>query len=131
MRFVPIKSPDQQAVLLIHRVRKGLVNKQNRVANQLRGLLAEFGVVLPKGLASLKRHWPAMRQSESDRVPGVAREELDALYLRLRDLQQSIVTYDRKIQDHLRRDPRAKRLTEVNGIGTITASALVATMLSR
>ena len=128
MRFVPIKDPDQQAVLLVHRVRKGLVNEQNRVANQLRGLLAEFGVVLPKGLASLKRQWPAMRQSDSDRVPGLAWQELDALYRRLSDLQQSIVAYDRKIQEHVRQDPRAKRLTEVKGIGTITASALVATI---
>jgi transposase len=128
MRFVPIKNPDQQAVLLVHRVRKGLVNEQNRVANQLRGLLAEFGVVLPKGLASLKRQWIAMRQTEAERVPGLAWEELDALYRRLGDLQQTIVAYDRKIQDHVRRDPRAKRLTEIKGIGTITASALVATI---
>jgi len=128
MRFVPIKDPDQQAVLLVHRVRKGLVNEQNRVANQLRGLLAEFGIVLPKGLLSLKRQWPGMRQTEAEQVPGLAWEELDALYRRLCDLQQVIVAYDRKIQDHVQRDPRAKRLTEIKGIGTITASALVATI---
>jgi transposase len=128
MRFVPIKSPDQQAALLIHRVRKGLVNEQNRVANQLRGLLAEFGVVLPKGLPSLKRRWLAMRHTEADRVPDLAWEELDALYQRLRELQQRILSYDRKIQAHVRRDPRASRLTQIKGIGPITASALVATI---
>ena len=128
MRFVPIKNPDQQAVLLVHRVRKGLVNEQNRVANQLRGLLAEFGVVLPRGLGSLKRHWPAMRQAEAEHVPDLAWQELDALYRRLCDLQHTLLAYDRKIQDHVRRDPRAKRLTEVKGIGTLTASALVATI---
>lgn len=128
MRFVPIKDPEQQAVLLVHRIRKGLVNEQNRVANQLRGLLAEFGVVLPKGLGSLKRQWPALRQTEADRVPALAWEEFDALYRRLCDLQHTIGAYDRKIQAHVRLDPRARRLTEIKGIGTITASALVATI---
>ena len=61
MRFVPIKDPEQQAILVIHRVRKGIVNEQNRVANQLRGLLAEFGVVMPQGLESLKRVWSNTR----------------------------------------------------------------------
>ena len=128
MRFVPIKNPDQQAVLLIHRIRKGLVNEQNRVANQLRGLLAEFGIVIPKGLSSVKRLWMTLRQTEADRAPDLAWQELDALYQRLRDLQQTILTYDRKIQEHVRRDDRAKRLTQIKGIGPITASALVATI---
>ena len=128
MRFVPVKDPGQQAVLLVHRVRKGLVNEQNRVANQLRGHLAEFGVVLPKGLASLKRQWLVMRQTEADRIPDLAWEELDALYRRLQDLAASLLAYDRKIQQHVREDSRARRLTEVKGIGTITASALVATI---
>lgn len=128
MRFVPIKSPDQQAVLLVHRVRKGLVNEQNRVANRLRGLLAEFGVVLPKGLESLKQQWIHMRQSEADRVPELAWQELDGLYQQLRRLHQSILAYDRKIRAQVQREPKAKRLTEINGIGTLTASALVATI---
>ena len=128
MRFVPIKDPDQQAALLVHRIRKGLVNEQNRVANQLRGLLAEFGVVLPRGLGALKQQWPVMRQREADRVPALAWDELDALYRRLCELQASILSYDRKIQAHVRRDPRARRLTQISGIGPITASALVATI---
>ena len=57
MRFVPVKDVEQQAALVIHRVRIGWVNEQNRVANRLRGLLAEFGVVIPKGLRSLHRQW--------------------------------------------------------------------------
>lgn len=128
VRFVPIKDPDQQAVLLVHRVRKALVNEQNRIANQLRGLLAEFGIVLPKGLAQLKRRWPEMRRHDGDRVPGLAWEELDALYVRLRELHEQILAYDRKINAHVRRDPRAHRLSLVNGIGPITASAIVATI---
>lgn len=128
MRFVPIKSPEQQAILLTHRVRKGLVNEQNRLANRLRGFLAEFGVVLPKGLESLKQRWPAMRQKEADRVPELAWLELDELYRQLRDLHQSILAYDRKIKAQVRLEPKARRLTEISGIGPLTASALVATI---
>lgn len=128
MRFVPIKDPEQQAVLLVHRIRKARVNEQNRLANQLRGLLAEFGIVLPRGLALLKRQWTAMRQRDAERVPALAWAELDALYRRLSALHGEILSYDRKIEAHVRRDPRAKRLTEINGIGPITASAIVATL---
>lgn len=128
MRFVPIKDEDQQAVLLVHRIRRGLVREQTRTANQLRGLLAEFGVVLPRGLDRLKREWLGMRQRESDRVPALAWAELDALYRRLGQLHIDISAYDRKIRDHVRRDERAQRLCEISGVGRITASAVVATV---
>lgn len=128
MRFVPIKNVDQQAILIVHRVRKSRVEEQNRVANQLRGLLAEFGIVLPRGLNLLKREWPNLRQRYADRVPEVAWAELEALYRRLRDLKEEITAYDRKVEAHVHRDSRARRLCEINGIGPITASALVATI---
>jgi transposase len=128
MRFVPIKDPEQQAILLIHRVRKGIVNEQNRIANQLRGLLAEFGVVLPRGLESLKRVWSNTRQRSADSVPMLAWEELDKLYTRLDQLHQQILSYDRRISVHVRTDVRARRLTEIHGVGPITASAIVATI---
>jgi len=128
MRFVPIKDVDQQAILIVHRVRKGRVEEQNRVANQLRGLLTEYGIVLPRGLKRLKREWLEMRQCYADRVPGLAWEELDTLYRRLRDLEAEVLAYDRKIEAHVSRDARAKRLCKISGIGPITASALVATI---
>ena len=128
MRFVPIKDVEQQAILLVHRVRRERVEQQTRVVNQLRGLLAEFGIVLPRGLASLKREWAKMRQEHTDQVPGLAWSEVDALYSRLGGLHQQILEYDRKLEAHVRRDARAKRLCEISGIGRITASALVATI---
>ena len=128
MRFVPIKDPEQQAILLIHRVRKGIVNEQTRVANQLRGLLAEFGVVMPKGLETIKRIWSNLRQQHADDVPTLAWEELDQLYARLGELHAQILRYDRRINAHVRTDARARRLTEIHGVGPITASAIVATV---
>ncbi len=128
MRFVPIKEVDQQAILVIHRVRKGLVNEQNRIANQLRGLLAEFGVVIPKGLESLKRQWREIRQRYETWVPELVWEELGRLYTRLGELHNEILSYDRKIKAHVRSDPRAVKIVSLNGVGPITASAIVATI---
>jgi transposase len=128
MRFVPLKDADQQAVLLVHRIRRSRVREQTRLANQLRGLLAEFGIVLPRGLARLKREWPKMRQSQAERVPGLAWEELDILFSRLLSLHEEIIGYDRKLETHVHSDDRVKRLCEISGIGRITASALVATV---
>jgi len=128
MRYVPIKDDAQQAILVIHRVRKGLVGEQNRVANRLRGLLAEFGVVINAGLDSLKRDWRTVRQEKADLVPTMAWVELDALYVRLEALHIDILAYDRKIKAHVRQDERARRIATLNGIGPITASAIVATV---
>jgi len=128
MRFVPVKDEQQQTALVIHRIRKGLVNEQNRVANRLRGLLAEFGVVIPKGLRTLHRDWAQFRQEKSEWVPACAWAEFDSLYARLGELHQQILAYDRKISAHVRQDRRAARIAEISGVGTTTASAIVATI---
>lgn len=128
MRFVPVKDVDQQAALIIHRVRKSRVEEQNRVANQLRGHLAEFGIVVARGLQRLKREWPDLRQKHAERVPALAWQELDVLFGRLLSLQEEILQYNRTIEAHVRRDDRVKRLCRIGGIGPITASALVATI---
>jgi transposase len=128
MRFVPVKDKDQQAVLVIHRVRKGLVNEQNRTANRLRGLLAEYGIIIPKGLDKLRRVWFGQRQANADAVPALAWLEFDALYAQLTALHQQILSYDRKIKAHVKQDRRAQRIAELNGVGPATASAIVATI---
>ena len=128
MRFVPVKDQHQQAALVVHRIRKSLVNEQNRVANRLRGLLAEFGVVIPKGLRILHREWPKLRQENVDWVPESAWFEFDSLYARLGELHQQILSYDRKLKMHIKQDRRAARIAEISGVGVTTASAIVATI---
>lgn len=128
MRYVPVKDEHQQAVLVVHRIRKSLVNEQSRVANRLRGLLAEFGVVIPRGLRTLHRDWSRVRQEKSDWVPVSAWHEFDALYARLGELHQQILGYDRKIKAHIKQEPRAARIAEITGVGVTTASAVVATI---
>jgi transposase len=128
MRFVPVKSVEQQAILLVHRRRHQLVTAHTRCANQIRGFLAEFGVIAPKGIPALKREWVRLRSQHADRVPAMAWEEIDGLYEHLLTLHQQILGYERKINALNREDERTQRLLQINGVGPITASAIVATV---
>jgi len=128
MRYVPVKDIEQQAILVIHRARKGLVGEQNRTANRLRGLLAEFGIVVPVGLDRLKREWPCVRAQQADQVPEMTWFELDGLFERLNTLHTEILAFDRKISAHVRADGRARKIATLNGVGPLTASAVVATV---
>ena len=128
VRFVPIKSIDQQAVLLVHRRRTQVVAEHTRTANQIRGFLAEFGVVVPKGVNTLKAQWLDVRQQYAESLPVIAWEEIDALYEHLLELHRQVLAFDRKIHAFVRQDQNATRLTLIQGVGVITASAIVATV---
>lgn len=128
MRFVPIKTEQQQAILVIHRRRRQLVAEHTRTANQIRAFLTEFGVIAPKGVQVLKREWLNVRYQFADRLPALVWEELDGLYEQLMSLHQQILTYDRKIRRLNTQDERTQRLMKMHGVGEITASAIVATV---
>lgn len=128
MRFVPVKNMEQQAILIVHRRRHQVVAEHTRTANQIRGFLAEFGVIAPKGVQVLKREWLSLRTKHSDKVPAMAWEEIDGLYSHLQYLHQEILRYDRKINAFNREDERAQRIMQINGVGPITASAIIATV---
>lgn len=128
MRFVPIKTADQQAQVLVHRIRASVVTDHTRTINQVRGLLAEFGIVVPQGADSFKRSWPDIRQRFADQLPPLAWESLDALYAELGRLHERILELDRKIKAFVRNDEAANRIAEIPGIGAVTASAIVASV---
>jgi len=128
MRFVPVKTKQQQAILLVHRLRHACVPDHTRLINRMRGFLAEFGVVAPKGAATFKTQWTLIRQRHDLELPPLAWHVLDELYAELGRLHQKLLAYDRQTNTFVRDDPRAKRLTQVHGIGPITASAIVATI---
>lgn len=128
MNFVPIKTETQQSILIVHRRRRQVVAEHTRTANQIRGFLAEFGVVVPKGVNTLKREWLQLRMTYADLVPLMAWEELDDLYSHLLSLHQQLLKYERKINALNKEDERTQRLMQISGIGPITASAIVATV---
>lgn len=128
MRFVPIKSADQQSQILIHRLRALAVTDHTRTINQIRGFLAEFGVVVAQGADPFKRQWTDIRQRYAEQLPPLAWESLDALYAELGRIHERVLDADRQIKAFVRDDEAARRLAQVPGIGVVTASALVASV---
>lgn len=125
MRFVPLKTQDQQAMLALHRVRQGLIKARTAQANQIRSFLAECGIVIPAGLGRLRRALP-VALSEDERVDGLMRQLLVDLAARLRSLDDEVSRLDRHIAEFNRRNQDCRRLETIPGVGPVTASALVA-----
>jgi len=126
MRFVPIKTGEQQAVLSLHRARQGFVKARTAQANQIRGLLAEYGLVIPQGIGSILRRLPEILEDGENDLPGVFRQLLQQLGEHLKELNRQVGELDVQIQRWHREHTESRKLAEIPGIGPITASALVA-----
>jgi transposase len=128
LRFVPIKTVEQPAVLTVHRARELLVAERTAVANQIRGLLLEYGIVIVQGIQRLRRELPAVLSAEDAGVPTLARSVVTELHARLQELDERIAGQDRQIAQVARQSEAAQRLMRVEGVGPITATAVVATV---
>jgi transposase len=126
MRFVPIKSQAQQDALSVHRVRGLLMRQRSSLINQMRGLLAEYGIVIAKGTAALRRALPAILEDQTNTLSGLLRELLLELRDRLRLLEERLHGYDLRIENLARGSAQAGRLMTVPGVGPLTATALIA-----
>jgi len=124
MRFVPVKSLEQQAMLTLHRVRLGFVEERTATINRIRGLLAEFGVVLPQRVVEVRRGAAATL----DQLPSLAQRALRDLLAHVRVLDERIAEYERELEQHARRDERARRIQKLSGVGPISASAIVSSV---
>jgi transposase len=125
-RFVPIKSAEQQAVLTVHRIRQELVRTRTSLINQLRGLLTEFGVTMPKGRYQARAH--VHDALDDARVPALAKDVLGELRERIHRIDQDILAYDRRIEAFVRQSEPMQRLGALRGVGPIGASAIVASV---
>lgn len=124
MRFVPVKSAEQQALLALHRTRQGFVAERTAVINRIRALLTEFGIVLPQSPEVVRRQ----ASSGAEGLPVLARRMIEDLRLHLVVLDERIGAYDRELQTHARESEPARRLMQIRGIGPLTALAIVATV---
>ena len=124
MRFVAVKSLEQQSILTVHRVRLGFVEERTASINRIRGLLAEFGVVLPQRAVQIRRGAAAALEQ----LPVMAAEALRELLAHVNLLDERIGTYERQLEQHARSDERAQRIQALSGVGPIGASALVASV---
>ena len=128
MRFVPVKTAEQQAVLVLHRTRDLLVRQRTALVNALRGHLAEFGIVAPQGMSRVADLRAVLLGEDEATLPPLARQalrglaaELEALGKRVEEIEAAIIAWHKD-------NEASRRLAAVPGIGPITASALVATV---
>ena len=128
MRFVPVKSPEQQAELAVHRIRRRLIGKRTALINQLRGLLAEYGLVLGQGANQVRSKLPALLDASGESLPPLAVELFQDLFEELVQLEERIGQYERRVERLYRGNPICQRLGQIEGIGALTATAFVATV---
>jgi transposase len=128
MRFVAVKSEEQQAILCLHRVRQARIKERTALINQLRGLLTEFGIVIAKGRYTAQKELPLILEDADNGLPMLARQVLHDEYQRLLQLNQQLLAYDRQLEHLAAHSATAKRLMSIPGIGATTATALVATI---
>jgi transposase len=128
MRFVPIKNVEQQAILSVHRARQGLVKARTAQANQIRGLLSEFGIVIPQGIQSIGKRIPDILEDAENDLPGTMRRLLERLNNHLKELDRQVNELELQIKLWHKENEASQRLEAIPGVGPITASAIVATV---
>jgi transposase len=128
MRFVAVKSKEQQALLTMHRVRQLIIRQKTQMLNAIRGLLREFGHVIWSGPVAAMRFVKTFQTDDFLDMPDVAKSMLKTLCDQVAERDDRVVFYDKPIEYHAGIDERAKRIRTVPGVGPITASAIVATI---
>jgi len=128
MRFVPIKSVGQQAVLSLHRVRQGFVKARTAQGNQVRGLLAEFGLVIPQGICHIAKRAPELIEDASNELPGSFRLLVQRLLEQLKEFDRQVHEIEDQIVAWHRTNDESRKLAKMPGIGPITASAMMASI---
>ena len=128
MRFVPVKTPEQQSVMMLHRVRLMLSRQRTQLSNSIRAHLSEFGMVAPIGRRGIDQLLAAVADAGDTRVPAEARLCLQMLAAQLAVVKEQILEIDRRIRASARETELGRRLMEVPGVGPLLASAFIATV---
>lgn len=128
MRFVPVKCAEQQGQLSVHRLREGYKAERTALINRIRGLLAEFGLVVAQSPDALRRVLAELVEDASNELPGIARMALQRAHLHWIEIELQIAWCDERIARHVAADKRAAQAAQLLGVGPVTASALVASV---
>ena len=128
MRFVPIKSIEQQAILSVHRVRQGFVKARTAQANQIRSLLGEFGLIIPQGIRHVAQRVPALLEDASNELPLAFRQMIERLTEHLKVLDEQVRDFERQIVEWHRGSEVSRELEKIPGIGPLAATALLASI---
>ena len=125
MRFVAVKTVEQQDIQALHRMREGAIKARTALINQLRGLLAEYGIVFSAGTAQARRRVPEILEDAENGLTDQFRRWLNELYGQLLEWDRRIEGYDREVDRLFRADERCGRIAAVEGVGRLGATALV------
>ena len=128
LKEAPIKSLDQQGLQSIQRSRELLVQERTALSNHIRGLLLEFGIVMPKGFATLHARIPEILEDGENEVPHIFRSTLQLMYGRLLALKEDLDVLTRQIEQLVQANDACKRLLDIEGVGPISAVLLYATL---
>jgi transposase len=128
MRFVPVKTAEQQAALLLHRGRERLVRQRTGLVNALRAHLAEFGVVAPQGLRNVGKLIAIVRDEDDARLPDLGRAVLQVLATQIEQLNAAVAALEQQLMAWHKSNPVSQRLATIPGIGPIIATAIAATV---
>ena len=128
MRFVPVKTAEQQAAVLLHRGRERLVRQRTMLVNALRAHLAEFGVIAPQGLRNVGKLIAIVRDEGDARLPDLARQVLQVLAAQIEQLEAAVAALEKQLMAWHKSNPVSQRLATIPGIGPIIATAIAATV---
>ena len=126
MRFVPVKTPEQQGIMSLHRIREGFKEERTACINRIRGVLAEFGLVFGQSPKVLRAHLADVLEDASNELSYTARLVLQEAFEHWRTLDDKLLWCDRQIGQHVRGSAQARRAARITGIGEVTASAVTA-----
>jgi len=126
MRRIPIKTVAQQDVQALHRLREGQIKARTAQANRVRGLLAEYGIIVPQGLCALRRRIPEILEDAENGLSEWFRGLLSQSMDQMRALDEQIAQYDRRVRAHSRTDESCRRLQTIPGYGPMVASVFAA-----
>src|SRR6516162_1924989 len=124
MRFVPVKTAEQQATALLHRGRERLVRQRTTLVNALRAHLAEFGIVAARGLRNVGQLIAIVRDDADIRLPPVAQQVLQVLASQLEQIEAAVAALERQLLTWHKTNPVSQRLASIPGIGPIIATAI-------
>lgn len=128
MRFAPVKSAEQQSVLMLHRARELLVRQRTMLINAIRGHCMELGIVAAKGATNVGKLIELIADPEDSRLPGLARTALAVLGDQLQTIEMRLRGLERELLSWHRANEASRRLETIPGVGPITATAIVATV---
>jgi len=128
IRFVPIKTIDQQDIQMLHRIRDRHVSNRTALVNQIRGQLSEYGIIMPKGWRKMKDELPLAIEDATNQLSVLGRQCMALQYEELLSLNEKIATVEKSLKIHLKDNEDYHRLLEIPGFGPIVASAFVAAL---